>query len=135
MWQHQEAGDARSTAAQSQQRARSLAAVLAAPDARITTGKLKDGASGTVVVSHTRNRAAFLSSGLPKPPSGKVYQLWFNDNGTMRSAGLLNPSSSSESVLMQGSVDSAVGMGITVEPAGGSKAPTTDPLALMQFAA
>ncbi|MCX4727621.1 anti-sigma factor [Streptomyces sp. NBC_01306] len=135
VWQHRAAGDARNSAAQAQQQARALTAVLAAPDAKVTTGKLKDGASGTVVVSHTRNRAAFLTSGLPKPPSGKVYQLWFNDNGTMRSAGLLNPSTSSESVLMDGSVNSAAGMGITVEPAGGSKAPTTTPLALMKFAA
>lgn len=134
MWQHQEAGDARNSAAQSQQQARALAAVLAAPDAKVTTGKLKGGATGTVVVSHSKDKAAFLTSGLAKPPGGKVYQLWFNDNGTMRSAGLLNPSSSSESVLMKGSVDGAAGMGITVEPAGGSKAPTTDPIALMQFA-
>ncbi|MFJ5292131.1 anti-sigma factor domain-containing protein [Streptomyces sp. NPDC088348] len=134
VWQHQEAGDARNSAAQSQQQARALAAVLAAPDAKVTTGKLKGGATGTVVVSHSKDKAAFLTSGLAKPPGGKVYQLWFNDNGTMRSAGLLNPSSSSESVLMKGSVDGAAGMGITVEPAGGSKAPTTDPIALMQFA-
>lgn len=135
VWQHQEAGDARTDAAQSQQQARALADVLAAPDAKVTTGRLTDGATGTVVVSHTRDKAAFLASGLPKPPGDKVYQLWFDDNGTMRSAGLLNPSSSSESVLMEGSVDSAAGMGITVEPAGGSKAPTTTPLALMKFAA
>ncbi|MFE2379647.1 anti-sigma factor domain-containing protein [Streptomyces sp. NPDC059398] len=134
VWQHQEAGDARNSAAQAQQHARALASVLAAPDAKVTTGRLKGGATGTVVVSHTRDKAAFLASGLAKPPRGKVYELWYDDNGTMRPAGLLNPSSSSESVLMEGSVNGAAAMGITVEPAGGSKAPTSGPLALMRFA-
>ncbi|MEV8568743.1 anti-sigma factor [Streptomyces sp. NPDC051322] len=135
VWQHQEANDARAGAQRSQQQAAALAAVLAAPDARITSGKLTDGATGTVVVSHSRNKAAFLASGLPKPPSGKVYQLWFNDDGTMRSAGLLKSSAPSAGVLLEGAVKKARGVGITVEPAGGSASPTTDPLALINLPA
>ncbi|WP_328539710.1 anti-sigma factor [Streptomyces sp. NBC_00344] len=135
VWQHEEAGDARASAQHSQQQADALASVLAAPDAKVTTGRLSNGATGTAVVSHSRNKAAFLASGLPKPPSGKVYQLWFNDAGTMRPAGLLNSSATSEGVLLAGSVNSAKGMGITVEPAGGSAEPTSNPLALMQFPA
>ncbi|MCX4552110.1 MULTISPECIES: anti-sigma factor [unclassified Streptomyces] len=135
VWQHQEAGDARNSAARSEQQAQALASVLAAPDAKVTTGKLKGGATGTVVVSHSRNKAAFLASGLPKPPSGKTYQLWFDDHGTMRSAGLLNSASAAAGTVLDGPVDSAQGMGLTVEPAGGSAAPTTAPLALMTFSA
>ncbi|MEV8411428.1 anti-sigma factor, partial [Streptomyces niveus] len=86
-----------------------------------------------LVVSQARDKAAFIASGLPKPPGGKVYQLWFNDEGTMRDAGLLDPSATSDSVLMAGSVGAASGMGITLEPAGGSPQPTSDPLALMNF--
>ncbi|MEV8402229.1 anti-sigma factor [Streptomyces niveus] len=133
VWQHQEAQDARARASDSQQRSEALAAVLAAPDAKIRTGELSDGATGTVVVSQARDKAAFIASGLPKPPGGKVYQLWFNDDGTMRDAGLLDPSATSDSVLMAGSVGAASGMGITLEPAGGSPQPTSDPLALMNF--
>ena len=133
VWQHQEAQDARARASASQQRSEELAAVLAAPDARIRTGGLTDGATGTVVVSKARDKAAFIATGLPKPPGGKVYQLWFNDDGTMRDAGLLDPSVTSDSVLMAGAVGEASGMGITVEPAGGSPQPTSDPLALMNF--
>ncbi|EST20495.1 anti-sigma factor [Streptomyces niveus] len=133
VWQHQEAQDARAQASDSQQRSEALAAVLAAPDAKIRTGELSDGATGTVVVSRARDKAAFIASGLPKPPGGKVYQLWFNDDGTMRDAGLLDPSATSDPVLMAGSVGEASGMGITLEPAGGSPQPTSDPLALMNF--
>lgn len=133
VWQHQEAQDARARASDSQQRSDALAAVLAAPDARIRTGELPDGATGTVVVSRDRDKAAFIASGLAKPPGGKVYQLWFDDGGTMRDAGLLDPSATSDTVLMAGSVGTASGMGITLEPSGGSPRPTTDPLALMAF--
>lgn len=133
VWQHQEAQDARARASASQERSQALAAVLAAPDARISTGELTDGATGTVVVSRTQDKAAFIASGMPKPPSGKVYQLWFNDDGTMRDGGLMDPSTTSGSVLMAGSVGAASGMGITVEPAGGSAEPTSDPVALMNF--
>ncbi|MFF3247768.1 anti-sigma factor domain-containing protein [Streptomyces sp. NPDC002870] len=132
-WQHQEARDARQDAQRSQRQAEELASVLAAPDARVSTTKLPEGARGTVVVSHSRNKAAFLTSGLPKPPQGKVYQLWFEDGGKMRPAGLMDPAVTDNAVLMDGPVGAASGMGLTVEPAGGSPEPTTDPLALMRF--
>ncbi|MFI1396635.1 anti-sigma factor domain-containing protein [Streptomyces sp. NPDC020681] len=135
VWQHQEAEDARQSAQRSQQETAELAAVLAAPDAQVTTSKLKDGAHGTVVVSQSRNKAAFLASGLAKPPSGKVYQLWYEDGGKMRPAGLMDPNATDNAVLMEGALDSASGMGITVEPAGGSAEPTTDPVALLRFPA
>ncbi|MBH0245536.1 anti-sigma factor, partial [Streptomyces cavourensis] len=38
-----------------------------------------------------------------------------------------------DAVLLDGPVDRATGMGITVEPAGGSAEPTSDPVALMDF--
>lgn len=135
VWQHQEASDAHAQARSSRQHVRDLASVLAAPDARITTGNLKNGGTGTVVVSHQRDQAAFLASALPEPPSGKVYELWYNDGGSMRAAGLLEPSGGSHAVLLSGPVGSASGMGITVEPAGGSTQPTSKPLALMNFQA
>lgn len=135
VWQHQEAQDARERADLAEQRAQGVAQVLAAPDARTVSGRLADGATGTVVLSERQDKAAFLASGLPAAPSGKVYQLWFNDGGTMRSAGLLPAASGSTSVLMEGPVGKASGMGITVEPTGGSEQPTSDPLALMEFPA
>ncbi|NUK73831.1 anti-sigma factor [Streptomyces lunaelactis] len=135
VWQHQEVQDARQEAQRSQRHAEELASVLSAPDARVTTGKLTDGATGTVVVSRARNKAAFLASGMPKPPQGKVYQLWFSDGGKMRPAGLMDPAAATSAVLMDGPVGAAVAMGITVEPAGGSPQPTSDPLALLNFPA
>ncbi|WP_411084473.1 anti-sigma factor domain-containing protein [Streptomyces sp. cmx-18-6] len=133
VWQNQVAQDARQEANQAQQQNRLLAQVLSAPDAKTSSGELTGGARGTVVVSQEENRAVFLASGMERPPSGKVYQLWYNDGGTMRSAGLMNPSASDDAVLLDGPVDRATGMGITVEPAGGSAEPTSSPVALMDF--
>ena len=133
VWQHDRAREARNQAREAERRTADLAAVLAAPDARSRTAKLAGGASGTVVVSAGRDEAVFLSSGMAKPPSGKVYQLWLNDAGTMRSAGLMDPHRTSEAVLLDGKVTRASGMGITVEPAGGSPRPTSAPLALLDF--
>ncbi|MEE1800096.1 MULTISPECIES: anti-sigma factor [unclassified Streptomyces] len=135
VWQNQEARDARQEARAAQRHSEELTAVLAAPDAQVATGGLTNGATGSVIVSRARDRAAFVATGMPKPPSGKVYELWYNDGGTMRAAGLLNPATGSASVLMDGPVDGASGMGITVEPAGGSEQPTSTPLALMNFPA
>ncbi|MFH8568534.1 anti-sigma factor domain-containing protein [Streptomyces sp. NPDC017993] len=133
VWQHGQAVDARDQAQRTEQRAESVARVLTAPDARVTNGKVGDAGTGTVVVSRSRNRAAFLVSGLPRPAEGTVYQLWFNDGGTMRPAGLLDPGRADAAVLMDGGIDRASGMGVTVEPAGGSPQPTTKPIALMSF--
>ncbi|MFE9782652.1 anti-sigma factor domain-containing protein [Streptomyces sp. NPDC005775] len=140
VWQNQEAQDARQEARATQERSEQLAQVLAAPDARSRSGKLEDGATGTVVVSRSQDRAVFLASGLSEAPSGKVYQLWFDDDGTMRPAGLMRASGEGDSsatyaALLDGPVDGASGMGVTVEPAGGSAQPTSAPLALMNLPA
>ncbi|WP_393056080.1 anti-sigma factor domain-containing protein [Streptomyces sp. LN549] len=136
VWQHQEAQDALEQARAAQGENAQLAQVLAAPDAQSRSGTLKDGGKGTVVVSRSQNRAVFLASGLAEAPGGKVYQLWFDDNGTMRSAGLMrasSPSSTTYAALLDGPLDGATGMGVTVEPAGGSAQPTSAPLALMNL--
>ncbi|MFD6531081.1 anti-sigma factor domain-containing protein [Streptomyces sp. NPDC060184] len=133
VWQSQEARDAQQEADAAHRQNELLARVLSAPDAKTASAEFAAGARGTVVVSSGENRAVFLSSGLGRPPAGKVYQLWFADGGTMRPAGLMDPDGTNDAVLMAGSVDGATGMGLTVEPAGGSPRPTSAPLALMNF--
>lgn len=133
VWQNQVAQDARQETDRAQQHNEQVARVLTAPDARTTAADLGDGARGTVVVSRSVNKAVFLASDMAHPPDGKVYQLWFDEGGTMRSAGLMNPAATDDAVLMDGPLDRASGMGITVEPAGGSDRPTSAPVALMEF--
>ncbi|MGW2562221.1 anti-sigma factor [Streptomyces sp. NPDC001514] len=136
VWQQRAAEEARAEAHQAQRQAEALAQVLTAPDVRTSTRALGGGgATGTVAVSRERDGAVFLASGLPRAGAGKVYQLWFADGGTMRPAGLLDSSGSPEALLMDGPVGRATAMGVTVEPAGGSPAPTSEPLAVLDFPA
>ncbi|MDF3299426.1 anti-sigma factor [Streptomyces tropicalis] len=130
VWQYERAQDAQNQAAQAQRHAEDLAGVLASPDAKSRSARVAGGA-GTLVVSASRDQAVFVASRMAAPPRGKVYQLWFADGGRMRSAGLMDPGRSSQAVLMQGAVDGASGVGVTVEPAGGSKQPTSPPVALL----
>ncbi|MDV5145077.1 anti-sigma factor [Streptomyces sp. SBC-4] len=131
--QYNLAQDAERETQRAEEAAGAVAAVLAAPDARLTATVLPQGATGTVVVSRSLDQAVFTASDLAEPPSGKVYQLWFDDRGTMRPAGLIDPEHTTGATLMDGPVDGATGMGITVEPAGGSDRPTSPPIALAAF--
>lgn len=130
--QHQEAGHAKARAAALQQQQDHVAALLTAPDVRTATAAAVGGNGvGTAVWSHSRGQAGFLVSGMPAPAAGTTYELWFDDSGTMRPAGLL-PTGDGV-LLLTGPLDGARGLGVTVEPAGGSARPTTTPLMLLSF--
>ncbi|MFJ4190487.1 anti-sigma factor domain-containing protein [Kitasatospora sp. NPDC089509] len=130
--QHQQAERARARAAALQQQQDRFVGLLTAPDARTATGTGAGGVgAGTVVWSSSRGQAGFLAAGLPTPAAGTTYELWFDDAGTMRPAGLL-PTGDGV-LLLTGTPDGAGGVGVTVEPAGGSAHPTTAPLMLLPF--
>jgi anti-sigma-K factor RskA len=108
--------------------------VLNANDAqRVET--MVDGARATVVRSESVGRAVLVASDMPAPPPGKDYQMWLDLPGRgMVSAGLLpHGSSATLTYVLQGDASRATAAGMTVEPAGGSAAPTTTPLALFAF--
>ncbi|MCX5193274.1 anti-sigma factor [Streptomyces sp. NBC_00249] len=105
-----------------------ITAVLAAPDARTVTGRSASGATARVVVSASRDRAAFLSSGLPAAPPGRTYQLWLADGTVMRPAGLLDGAGAA---VLRAPLGRATAVGLTLEPEGGSPRPTTTPLLLL----
>ncbi|WP_374982553.1 anti-sigma factor domain-containing protein [Streptomyces fradiae] len=126
--QYQEARQAEAAARSAQRQADAVARVLAAPDARTATGTLGGGGRAAVVVSRGEDRAVFLAAGLPELPAGRTYQLWFARGEEMRPAGLVRGDGA---VVMDGPVGAATGMGVTVEPAGGSPQPTAAPLAVM----
>ncbi|MER7674907.1 anti-sigma factor [Kitasatospora sp. NPDC096128] len=130
--EHREADRARARAVALQQQQDLVAGLLAAPDARTATGAAAGGAGvGTVVWSAGRDRAAFLASGLPAPAAGRTYELWFDDAGTMRPAGLLPGGDGA--LLLSGPLAGARGVGVTVEPAGGSAHPSSAPVVLLSF--
>lgn len=132
LWQYQQAEHARDQARQVSRQVQDITAVLAAPDGRTVHGRTNTGAVTSVVASTQQNKAVFVTTGLPAAPAGRTYQLWFDDHGTMRPAGLLQHDGA---VLMHGDPSQARAVGLTLEPAGGSPHPTTSPLLLLRLPA
>ena len=109
--------------------------VVAAADAvRVTSSKGELNAE--VAYSRQLGRAAITVAGLPPAPEGKTYQLWFvGSDGVARSAGLLTPDADRRgSMVLEGDPSAAAAVGMTMEPAGGSTAPTSDPLVVLALA-
>ncbi len=108
--------------------------VLDANDASRVNKTLPGGASVSIVRSPSLQKAVIVTSGMPAAPSGKVYQLWLQDPaGALAPAGLM-PAGPDQVVVLKGDASTATGVGITVEPDGGSPQPTTPPIALITLA-
>jgi anti-sigma-K factor RskA len=111
-----------------------IAAVLAAPDARIVTQVTAVGGTATVVVSRAERKIIFTTAGLPPLPAAKVYELWLIGPPQIRRAGLLPaPSAGKTAPLLASGLAAGDKVGVTVEPAGGTSQPTTTPILLMSL--
>ncbi|HEY7721021.1 MAG TPA: anti-sigma factor [Pedococcus sp.] len=97
--------------------------------------KVIDGARATIVRSPSLGKAVIIADNMPAAPDGKDFQVWFqNPDGEMVSAGLMpHEARPSVSMVLDGDASKYTGVGITLEPAGGSPAPTSEPIALFEF--
>ncbi|MQA63653.1 MAG: hypothetical protein GEU86_19740 [Actinophytocola sp.] len=105
-----------------------LVEVLAAADAQIVTHD-RDDTAAAVVVSRELGKLAFVPRRMPAPGPGRTYQLWLITPRDTHSAGLMPDP---RRIAVAKTVRDMRQVGVTVEPAGGSKQPTTDPI--MQLA-
>ena len=111
---------------------RAVAAVLAAPDARLASRRTTAGGVATVVASPSRRALIITTSGLPALSGGKVYELWFVSGQAARRAGLLPvPAAGRTAPLLASGLDAGDAVALTVEPAGGTSHPTTKPIVVM----
>lgn len=109
--------------------------VLAAADATEVAKSFPDGSKATLVVSRSQGKAVIRTRHMALPPSGKTYQLWLQTPaGRMMPAGLM-PEEADTTYVLDGDASEATGVGITVEPDGGSDHPTTQPIALFPLVA
>jgi hypothetical protein len=121
---------------QAQAHIQSAAAVLAAPDARLTVRATSAGGTATVVSSQSRHAMIISTAGLPGLADGKVYEVWFMAPGRIREAGLLpQPAAGRTTPLLASGLARADRIGVTVEPAGGTRQPTTTPILVMTLPA
>lgn len=116
---------------QARSQAAALSALFSAPDASFRSAAVKGGGSSTVVSSQTLQRTAFVYTGLTALPSDKVYELWYSKGGHFVPAGLLPDGAVDGATMLTGTPSGAAGVGVTVEPAGGSPQPTSTPVVLV----
>ena len=118
------------------QQAASLAQLNAAPDVQRASTTTADGHAATLVWSDTSSLSALVVDGLPALSGDQDYQLWYIGAGGPVSAGLLDTSVSASGGtawrVLDGSLTAGDTIGLTVEPKGGSKQPTTAPIVAIQ---
>lgn len=107
--------------------------ILGASDVTHVSQSFDDGSTATVFRSASEKGAVLVTRRMAAPPSGKTFELWLQDSaGTMHPAGLMDKPGD-QKVLLKGDAVGATAVGITVEPAGGSPQPTTQPIALFDL--
>jgi anti-sigma factor RsiW len=99
--------------------------VFEADDVRTATVETSNGGLLTVGVSPSRNEMAVDTHELPDPGEGRVYQVWAVHGDEMVSAALL--ADLDEGAAM-GMPEEDTEVALTIEPAGGSEQPTSDPI-------
>ncbi|WP_216217616.1 anti-sigma factor [Amycolatopsis aidingensis] len=114
-----------------------MAELLSAPDARLITASGEGGLTATTVVSAQLGKAMFMGDDIAPLPEDRTYQLWFIKSGPEYvSAGVLERSTGGRTTPVVAAIpEGTAGMGVTVEPAGGSAQPTTDPVLKMTMPA
>jgi anti-sigma-K factor RskA len=132
-WQsHESAQKAQVAAQQAAEQSTRLTEVLTDPARIEAVGTVTGGGTATVVAA--RGQAVLATTQLPALPDGRRYQVWLiKADKRILSAGLLGLQGGSGQSLVSG-VSNGDAVAVSVEPAGGSKQPTTDPIVAVPIA-
>jgi anti-sigma-K factor RskA len=111
-----------------------VTAVLSAPDARIVSGRTALGGHTTMVVAASLDKMVFTAAGLPVLADARVYQLWLlTPAGAAIPNGLLPKASGAAATLVVAGPPHGDQVAVTVEPAGGTKQPTSKPIVVLSL--
>lgn len=109
--------------------AQSLAVLTAADDLERASAQVDGGGEATLIWSLEQRKSAILVNDLPPLAAGKTYQLWYIGGDGPIPAGTFESNVSATSWrVLDGLMSAGDTVGVTVEPAGGSDQPTTDPI-------
>lgn len=107
----------------------SLATLAAASDLERATAEVAGGGDATLIWSLSQRKSAILINSLPPLPESKTYQLWYIGAAGPIPAGTFDSNTSATSWrVLDGAMSGGDTVGVTIEPAGGSAQPTTDPI-------
>jgi hypothetical protein len=114
---------------QQQAQADQLAAINSASDSRRIVADVTGGGSATLVWSSNLASSALIMDGISPLASDKVYELWYIDSTGARPAGTFTVGTTGSTWrVLTGKMGKGDTVGVTIEPASGSKAPTTAPI-------
>lgn len=106
-----------------------LALIIAAPDVSTVASPVAGGATATLVASESAGLSAMVFDGLQPLSDDERYALWYITDGVATPAGLFAVDVDGTVVqVLEGTFEAGTVVGVTVEPASGSPAPTSDPI-------
>lgn len=114
-------------AGQTQQQT-ALDRIRSAPDARETTGTVATGETATLIWSSSLGRSALVVDDLAPLPEDKTYELWYIGSSGPVAAGTFDGGEGSTVAPLEGTMAEGSVVAVTVEAAGGSATPTTEPI-------
>ncbi|HXC51408.1 MAG TPA: anti-sigma factor [Candidatus Limnocylindrales bacterium] len=116
-------------------KAREMLAAFTAPGARhvtLVSTEEKPQPQGKAIYVAERANLLFVANNLPPLAAGSAYELWLiPPDGAPLPAGVFTPDAQGNAVVMNPPLPAGTGVkafAVTVEPAGGSPAPTTKPM-------
>jgi len=116
-----------------EQQAAGMVQITAASDTQRAATTTSDGHSATLVWSNALGLSAVLVQDLPALGNDQDYQLWYINEAGAAPAGTFDSTGSGTAWrVLDGAMHAGDTVGITVEPRGGSKQPTTDPIVAFQ---
>jgi anti-sigma-K factor RskA len=114
---------------QASQQANALSSIETASDSQRAQASVSTGGTATLVWSLHLGKSALIGKDLKALPTDKTYELWYiGTNGKATPAGLFQSNGKSTVQALTGRMEKGDTVGVTVEPSGGSKAPTTKPV-------
>ena len=102
-----------------------ISTILTAEDSALLAAPATTGGELRIMHSPSHGDAVVMGSDLEPLADGRIYQVWAMYGDEPQPAGVL-PSSSS--MVLASGVGDADAFAVTIEPAGGSQAPTTEPI-------
>lgn len=91
--------------------------------------------SDAEVMAFEGGRAILVAENMPSLPDDRTFQIWVIDNesGGAKPSGVFQPNGDPVATVMKQPIEGAETIAVTVEPAGGSPQPTTDPMLSVQL--
>jgi anti-sigma-K factor RskA len=96
-------------------------------------GSWADQGANAQVVSINKKQAILVAKDMPSVPEDQTCEIWVISNDVPKPSGLFQPEGNVTATPITNSITNADVIAVTVEPAGGSEQPTSDPVLLAKM--